>query len=41
MVAIVPAAHAAAALALLAAQGETAAIIGEVRAGGRGVHIVE
>jgi phosphoribosylformylglycinamidine cyclo-ligase len=41
MVAIVPAARAAEALALLVAQGETAAIIGAVRAGGRGVHIVE
>jgi phosphoribosylformylglycinamidine cyclo-ligase len=41
MVAVVPAAHAAAALALLAGHGETAAVIGEVRAGGRGVHIVE
>jgi phosphoribosylformylglycinamidine cyclo-ligase len=41
MVAVVPAAQAAAALALLAAHGETAAVIGEVRSGGRGVHILE
>ena len=39
MIAIVPAASAAAAVQLLAARGETAAVIGEVRAGGRGVII--
>jgi phosphoribosylformylglycinamidine cyclo-ligase len=37
MVAIVPAAHAAAAVRLLAAHGESAQIIGEVRSGERGV----
>jgi phosphoribosylformylglycinamidine cyclo-ligase len=41
MVAIVPAGHAAAALGLLASHGETAGVVGEVRAGGRGVHIRE
>jgi len=37
MVAIVPAAHAAAAVTLLAAHGESAQVIGEVRSGERGV----
>jgi hypothetical protein len=37
----VPHERAAAAVELLTAQGETAAIIGEVRSGGRGVHIRE
>ncbi len=41
MVAIVPAARAAAAVELLGAHGETAAVIGAVQAGGRGVHIRE
>jgi phosphoribosylformylglycinamidine cyclo-ligase len=41
MVAVVPHERAAAAVELLTAQGETAAIIGEVRSGGRGVHIRE
>jgi phosphoribosylformylglycinamidine cyclo-ligase len=41
MVAIVPASHAQAAVALLAARGENAAVIGEVRQGGRGVVIQE
>ena len=41
MVVIVPAAHAAAAVALLTAQGESAHIIGEVRGGGRGAVIQE
>jgi phosphoribosylformylglycinamidine cyclo-ligase len=41
MVVIVPAARAAAALELLAASGERAQLIGEVRAGGRGVVIQE
>ncbi|HUL48244.1 MAG TPA: phosphoribosylformylglycinamidine cyclo-ligase [Steroidobacteraceae bacterium] len=41
MVAVVPRAHAAAAVELLTAQGETAGIIGEVASGGRGVHILE
>jgi len=39
MVAIVPGEHAAAAVELLSARGETAQVIGEVRAGGRGVLI--
>jgi phosphoribosylformylglycinamidine cyclo-ligase len=41
MVVIVPSAHAAAALQLLTAHGERAQLIGEVRAGGRGVVIQE
>jgi len=41
MAIVVAAERAAAALALLTAKGETACIIGEVRRGGRGVHIVE
>ena len=41
MVVIVPADRAAAAAEFLTAHGETAAIIGSVRAGGRGVHIQE
>jgi phosphoribosylformylglycinamidine cyclo-ligase len=41
MVAIVPAAHAAAALSLLASHGERAQIIGEVRPGKHGVQIRE
>ena len=41
MVAVVPAERAVAAVELLTAQGETAAIIGEVGSGGRGVHIRE
>ena len=41
MVAIVPAEHAAAAVQLLAGQGETATVIGEVRAGSGGVHLRE
>jgi phosphoribosylformylglycinamidine cyclo-ligase len=41
MVAVVPAERAAAAVELLSAQGETASIIGEVCAGGRGVYIRE
>ena len=41
MAIVVPSEHAAAALELLTAKGETARIIGEVRRGGRGVHIVE
>lgn len=41
MVVIVPAARAAAALELLSASGESAQLIGEVRAGGRGVVIHE
>jgi phosphoribosylformylglycinamidine cyclo-ligase len=41
MAIVVAAERAAAALELLTAQGETACIIGEVRRGGRGVHIVE
>jgi len=41
MVVIVPAEHAAAAAEFLTGQGETARIIGEVRAGGRGVCILE
>ena len=41
MVAVVPRAHAAAAVELLGAHGETAAVIGEVQPGGRGVHIRE
>jgi phosphoribosylformylglycinamidine cyclo-ligase len=41
MVVIVPAAHAAAATELLAAHGESAHIIGEVRSGDRGVVIQE
>ncbi len=41
MIAIVPAAHAQAALTLLQAEGETAQIIGEVRAGGHGIVINE
>jgi len=41
MVVIVPAAHAAAAAELLAAHGESAHIVGEVRSGGRGVVIQE
>jgi phosphoribosylaminoimidazole (AIR) synthetase len=41
MVAVVPAERAAAAVELLSAQGESARIIGEVRAGGRGVYIRE
>jgi phosphoribosylformylglycinamidine cyclo-ligase len=39
MVVIVPSGHAAAAVELLTARGETARLIGEVRAGGRGVLI--
>jgi phosphoribosylformylglycinamidine cyclo-ligase len=39
MVAIVPAEHAVAAVELLTARGESAQVIGEVRAGGRGVLI--
>jgi phosphoribosylformylglycinamidine cyclo-ligase len=41
MVAIVPAHSAAAAVALLNSQGETASLIGEVRHGARGVVIDE
>jgi phosphoribosylformylglycinamidine cyclo-ligase len=41
MVAVVPHERAAAAVELLTAHGETAAVIGEVRSGGRGVHIRE
>jgi phosphoribosylformylglycinamidine cyclo-ligase len=41
MVAVVPHERAAAAVELLAAHGETAAVIGEVRSGGRGVHVLE
>lgn len=41
MVVVVPRERAAAAVELLTAQGETAGIIGEVRSGGRGVHILE
>jgi phosphoribosylformylglycinamidine cyclo-ligase len=41
MVAVVPAERAGAAVELLASHGETAAVIGEVRAGARGVHIRE
>ena len=41
MVVVVPAGEAAAALELLAAHGESARLIGEVRAGGRGVHVQE
>jgi phosphoribosylformylglycinamidine cyclo-ligase len=41
MVAILPAHHAAAAVALLNSHGETAELIGEVRQGSRGVVIVE
>jgi phosphoribosylformylglycinamidine cyclo-ligase len=41
MVAIVPPAHAEAAVALLNARGENAQIIGEVRKGGHGVIINE
>lgn len=41
MVAIVPPAHADAAVALLNSRGETAQIVGEVRKGGHGVVIVE
>ncbi len=41
MVVVLPAEHAAAAVAFLEARGESARVIGEVRAGGRGVHIVE
>jgi phosphoribosylformylglycinamidine cyclo-ligase len=41
MVAIVPAGHAEAAVALLRSNGESAQVIGEVRSGGRGVHIHE
>jgi phosphoribosylformylglycinamidine cyclo-ligase len=41
MVVIVPPAHAAAAAELLAAHGESAYIIGEVRSGDRGVVIQE
>jgi phosphoribosylformylglycinamidine cyclo-ligase len=41
MVVIVPAAHAAATIEFLAARGETAQLIGEVRAGSRGVVIIE
>jgi phosphoribosylformylglycinamidine cyclo-ligase len=41
MIAIVPKEHAQAAVNLLNGRGETAAIIGEVRAGGRGVVINE
>jgi len=41
MVVIVPRERAAAAVQLLGAHGETAAVIGEVRPGGRGVHIRE
>jgi phosphoribosylformylglycinamidine cyclo-ligase len=40
MVATVPAAHAAAAVTLLAAHGESAQIIGEVRGGERGVVVL-
>lgn len=39
MVVIVPPEHAAAAVQILTARGETATVIGEVRAGGRGVFI--
>ncbi|MGH8139076.1 MAG: phosphoribosylformylglycinamidine cyclo-ligase [Steroidobacteraceae bacterium] len=41
MVAIIPAEHAQAAIALLGARGETASLIGEVREGNRGVVIHE
>ncbi|MGH8133074.1 MAG: phosphoribosylformylglycinamidine cyclo-ligase [Steroidobacteraceae bacterium] len=41
MIVIVPAEHAAAAVQFLAARGETAQVIGEVRAGERGVYIRE
>jgi len=41
MVVVVPHERAAAAVELLAAHGESAAVIGEVRSGGRGVHIRE
>ncbi|HET7757700.1 MAG TPA: phosphoribosylformylglycinamidine cyclo-ligase [Steroidobacteraceae bacterium] len=41
MVVIVPPAHAAAAVELLGARGENARVIGEIRAGGRGVVIRE
>jgi len=41
MVVIVPAERAAAAVELLSAHGEIARVIGEVRNGGRGVHIRE
>ncbi len=41
MIAVVPKEHVSQAVALLAAQGESAQIIGEIRAGSRGVVIVE
>jgi phosphoribosylformylglycinamidine cyclo-ligase len=41
MVVIVPSERALAAVEFLAARGETARVIGEVRAGGRGVFINE
>jgi phosphoribosylformylglycinamidine cyclo-ligase len=41
MVVIVPAAHAPAAVEFLQARGESAQVIGEVRAGARGVFIRE